>query len=66
MRLWILMHRSINRNLYRFLSAQQKAEQKKQQTFLCPACGGEVHWGRTDRNSRMVCRCKGCGMYLRG
>lgn len=66
MRLWILMHRSINRNLYRFLSAQQKAEQKKQQTFLCPACGGRCQWYRKPGTGSLVCSCPDCGMYLRG
>ena len=66
MNIWAVMHRSINKNLLRLLTAQAQAEEKGEACFPCPVCGGEAHWGRTDRNSRMVCRCKGCGMYLRG
>ena len=64
--IWAVMHRNINKNLLRLLTAQAQAEEKREACFPCPVCGGEAHWGRTDRNSRMVCRRKGCGMYLRG
>ena len=66
MKLWAVMHRSINKNLLRLLTAQAQAEERGETCFPCPVCGGEARWGRINSNSRMVCRCKGCGMYLRG
>lgn len=66
MRLWFFQHRSINRNLYRFLSAQQEAERRGEETFPCPVCGGRCRWSRQPGTGRLVCDCPDCGMYLRG
>ena len=66
MNIWSIMQRNINKNLIRLLSAQAKAEQRKEETFRCPVCGGEAFWCRTIENNRLFCGCKSCGMYLRG
>lgn len=66
MNIWAVMHRNINRNLLRLLTAQAQAEERKEKAFRCPVCGGEAYWGRRAENGRLLCGCKDCGMYLRG
>ena len=66
MSVWEFRQRNVNRNLYRFLSAQEKAEQRKEQDFLCPVCGGPAHWARMPGTRGLLCWCTDCGMYLRG
>ena len=66
MNIWAVMPRNINKNLLRLLTAQTQAEERGKHVFPCPVCGREARWSRTDGNGRMICRCKGCGMYLRG
>lgn len=66
MSVWEFRQRNVNRNLYRFLAAQEKAEHSKAQTFLCPVCGGMARWERKPGTGRLVCGCPDCGMYLRG
>ena len=66
MNIWSIIHRNINKNLARLLSAQAKAERRKEETFRCLVCGGEAYWGRASGNIRRLCGCKSCGMYLRG
>lgn len=66
MSIWEFRQRNVNRNLYRFLSSQGKAEQRGEKTFLCPVCGGTAHWDRKQGTGRLICWCTDCGMYLRG
>ena len=66
MSIWAVLHRNINKNLLRLLTAQAQAEERGDKTFPCPVCGGEAYWGRIIRNGRLLCGCKKCGMYLRG
>ena len=65
MNIWAVMHRNVNKNLLRLLTAQAQAEERGNTTFPCPVCGGEAYWGRRVGNGRLLCGCKKCGMYLR-
>ena len=58
--------KNVNKNLFRLFSAQEKAEQRNEKTFRCPVCGGDAYWERITGSNRLLCGCKGCGMYLRG
>lgn len=66
MSIWAVLHRNINKNLLRLLTAQAQAEETGEVVFPCPVCGGEAHWSRRTENGRLLCGCKKCGMYLRG
>ena len=66
MSIWVVMHRSINKNLLRLLTAQAQAEERGEAVFPCPVCGGEARWVGTFWSKRLNCCCKRCGMYLRG
>lgn len=65
MKLWAVLHRNINKNLLRLLTAQAQAEERGEAVFPCPVCGGEARWVRKVGNGRLLCGCKKCGMYLR-
>lgn len=66
MKIWAVLHRNINKNLLRLLTAQAQAEERGEEAFPCPVCGGEAYWGRRTENGRLLCGCKKCGLYLRG
>ena len=66
MSIWDVMHGNIDKNLLRLLNAQAQAEERGEIVFPCPVCGGEAWWLRPFGNIYMLCRCKRCGMYLKG
>lgn len=66
MNTWDALHGNIDENLLRLLNAQAQAEEKGEDVFPCPVCGGEAWWMRTIGSNRLLCFCKCCGMYLRG
>ena len=66
MNIWAVMHRNINKNLLRLLTAQAQAEERGNTTFPCPVCGGEARWIRGRKRNRLHCFCKRCGMYFWG
>lgn len=47
-----------------FLEAQQEAEEKGEHEFVCPICGGQAWWGRSDLNGHLHCGCEGCGIRM--
>lgn len=63
MNIWAVMHRNINKNLLRLLTAQAQAEETGKVSFPCPVCGGRAVWIRKEKYN-MTCLCIGCGMYL--
>ena len=66
MNIWDVLHGNIDKNLLRLLDAQAQAEEKGDDVFPCPVCGGDVWWIRLMVGNHLFCHCKRCGMYLRG
>lgn len=44
--------------------AQQQAEEKGEQYFTCPLCGGTAFWSRASGNDHLHSACKGCGFRM--
>lgn len=51
-------------DIKKFLTAQQEAEEKGEESFVCPICGGSAWWGRSDYNNHLHCACEGCGIVI--
>lgn len=47
-----------------FMKAQREAEEKGQQEFVCPICGGAAHFGRSPYNEHLHTGCDGCGIMI--
>lgn len=66
MNVWNMLNGNIDKNLSRLLDAQAQAEERGDETFPCPVCGGEVRWIMGIGSKWLLCFCKRCGMHLRG
>ena len=66
MNVWDILHWDIDKNLLRLHDAQAQAEERGDETFPCPVCGGEVRWIIGIGSKLLICCCKRCGMFLRG
>lgn len=51
-------------DIKKFFVAQQEAEEKGEESFACPICGGSAWWGRSDYNNHLHCGCEGCGIKV--
>ena len=51
-------------SLFKFLRAEQKAEEEGKQEFTCPLCGGKAWWARSSYNNHKHTSCTKCGMYV--
>lgn len=44
----------------KFAEAQKKAEKAGKEQFVCPLCGGNAWWGRSNINNHLHYGCKDC------
>lgn len=51
-------------DIVKFIKAQQEAEERGEEDFVCPICGGAAWWGRSDYNNHLHCGCEGCGIRM--
>jgi transcription elongation factor Elf1 len=51
-------------SLYKYLKAEQEAEENGKQEFTCPLCGGEAFWVRSPYNGHKHSGCRKCGMRV--
>lgn len=54
----------IHEDILLFLKAQDEAEERKEESFICPLCGGVAIWGRSRENNHLYAWCRGCGFKL--
>lgn len=47
-----------------FMSAQQQAEEKCKEEFVCPLCGGLARWVRAKCNNHLHSGCTKCGFNM--
>ena len=47
-----------------FLKAQHEAEEREESYFICPICGGNAKWHRSDYNCHLHCSCGKCGILI--
>ena len=47
-----------------FMKAQMEAEQKGEDEFVCPLCGGDAWLGRSSYNNHLRCGCRKCGFKM--
>ena len=51
-------------NLFKFLEAEQEAEEKGEKEFICPLCGGKAWWMRSSYNGHKHSGCANCGFRI--
>lgn len=51
-------------DIFKYLKAQQEAEDRDEHEFKCPICGGQAFWGRSPINGHLCSRCEKCGFGL--
>ena len=51
-------------DIFKYLKAQQEAEEQGKEEFTCPICGGQAFWGRSSINNHLHSRCENCGIRV--
>ena len=51
-------------SLIKFLNAQEEAEKKGDNEFICPICGGTAKWTRSSYNNHLHAHCCDCGFLV--
>lgn len=51
-------------DVFKFMKAQQDAEEEGEEEFVCPICGGKAWWGRSYINGHLHCGCQDCGIRV--
>ena len=51
-------------DIFKYLKAQQEAEEQGEEEFTCPICGGQAFWGRSSINNHLHSRCEKCGICI--
>ena len=44
--------------------AQEEAEKKGEENFVCPLCGGVAWWGRSSYNGHLHMGCNNCDFRI--
>lgn len=50
--------------IFVFLEAMQEAEEQGEHEFMCPLCGGDAWWKRSNYNGHFHAGCDKCGMLV--
>lgn len=50
--------------IFKYLKAEQEAEENGKQEFICPLCGGDAFWVRSPYNNHKHSGCRKCGMKV--
>ena len=51
-------------SIVKYLKAEMEAEEKGEQDFTCPLCGGDAFWVRSPYNNHKHSGCRKCGMRV--
>ena len=50
--------------IFKYLKAEQEAEENGKNEFTCPLCGGKAWWTRSAYNGHKHSSCTRCGFYV--